>query len=182
MVGILGGTRQMLPNDLVEYGIHTENSDIRAHVAVNAGRVYVFWTKFGVEVCKTGKYKLKEAYQPGVSYPTARGYLVPWYDIPGIVPIGARSIIEQQRFDENESTSVKGEKASRVVEWLLRAGWFPLPALPIVSDDIQIQRSGIDLIVRGSWRIQVKCDYRGGEGGTGNLFLQIEERNPFGAK
>jgi hypothetical protein len=36
---------------LVDYGIQTEESDLRAHVCVNARQVYVYPTKKGVEVC-----------------------------------------------------------------------------------------------------------------------------------
>lgn len=172
----------LAPHELVEYGLPTEDSDIRAHVSVVAGKVYVFPTKPAAELCKNGKYPSKLAYQPGVSYATARGYVVPWMDIPNIVPVAASRFIGEQNFRESDSTSAKGEKAANVVEKLIRLGWFPLPVMPIVSEDTEIQRKGIDIIVEGTWRIQVKCDYRAGEGGTGNLYLQIAERNPFGAK
>ncbi len=46
-----------------------------------------------------------------------------------------------------------------------------------------MQIRGVDIVVRGQWRIQVKCDYDAGRGkdgsGTGNLFLQVAERNPL---
>ena len=35
------------------------------------------------------------------------------------------------------------------------------------------------IVVNGKWRIQVKCDYDAGPGGTGNLFLQTAECNPL---
>lgn len=172
----------MLARELVEYGIQTEDSDIRAHVSVAAGKVYVFPTKPAVALVQSGKYPAKPAWQPGISYPTAKGYVVPWRDIPNIVPVAASRFIGEQNFSSGDSTTTKGEKASNVVEKLIRLGWFPLAVMPIVSEDTEIQRSGIDIIVHGTWRIQVKCDYNAGEGGTGNLFLQVAERNPFGAK
>ena len=178
MVGIRGEMKM----ELADYGIHTEKSDIRAHVSVVAGKTYVFWTRLAVELCQSGKYTPKPGYQRGISTPTAMGYTIPWYEIPGIVPVGCRSIIEAQKFSEFDNTTVKGQKASKVVEHLIRAGWFPLPAMPIACEDVRIQHSGIDLIVQGSWRIQVKCDYNAGENGTGNLYLQIAERNPFGMR
>lgn len=166
-------------HELFEYGIQTEDSDIRAHVSVVARQVYVFPTKAAVALCMSGKYKAKPAWQPGISYPTAKGYVVPWRDIPNIVPLRAEWFIAEQNFCERDSTSVKGQKAANVVEKMIRLGWFPLAVMPIVSDETDIQRKGIDIIVSGTWRIQVKCDYRAGEGGTGNLYLQIAERNPL---
>lgn len=172
----------LAPHELVEYGIQTEKSDIRAHVSVAARQVYVFPTKSAVSLCMSGKYKSAPAYQPGIDYPTARGYIVPWRDIPNIVPLKADPFIAEQNFSKQDSTSVKGQKAANVVEKMIRVGWFSLAVMPIVSEDTNIQRDGIDIIVVGTWRIQVKCDYDAGENGTGNLFLQVAERNPFGAK
>jgi len=172
----------MLASELVDYGIQTEDSDIRAHVSVVAGKVYVFPTKLAVALVKSGKYPERKAWQPGIPYPTAKGYIIPWRDIPNIVPVAASKFIREQNFGSEDSTTLKGEKASNVVEGLVRLGWFPLAVLPIVSEDTEIQRRGIDIIVHCTWRIQVKCDFHAGEGGTGNLFLQVAERNPFGAK
>ena len=172
---------------LVDYGIHTEESDIRAHVCVIAGKTYVYRTQHGVKVLESGRYKSRLAYQPGVSYATANGYPVPWTDIPGIVPIPCGWLIEEMGFNETDSTSLKGQKASRVVERLIRIGWFPLPIVASEVTDANIQRSGIDLIVSGRWRIQVKCDYKGGgdksngSRTTGNLYLQVAECNPLKA-
>lgn len=169
----------MLAHELYEYGIQTEDSDIRAHVSVVSGKVYVFPTKPAVALCLSGRYPARQAWQPGISYPTAKGYIVPWRDIPNIVPVAASRFIKEQKFSNSDSTTLKGEKASNVVERLIRLGWFPLAVMPIVSQETELQRSGIDIIVHGTWRIQVKCDYNSGEGGTGNLFLQVAERNPL---
>lgn len=172
---------------LVDYGIHTEESDIRAHVCVIAGKTYVYQTRHGVSVCQSGKFPKKAGYQPGVEYATAMGYLVPWDKIPGIVPIPCKWLIDEMGFNETDSTSLKGQKASRVVERLIRIGWFPLPVVAEVATDVSIQHKGIDLIVSGKWRIQVKCDYKGGgdksngSRTTGNLYLQVAECNPLKA-
>lgn len=169
---------------LVEYGIQTEESDIRAHVCVLAGKTYVYQTRHGVAVCRSGKFPKKPGYQPGVEYATAVGYLVPWEQIPGIVPISSQWLIDKVSFSDKDSTTVKGNKASWVVEQLVRIGWFPLPVVAEVATDVSIQHKGIDLIVSGKWRIQVKCDYRGGgvklpNATTGNLYLQTAECNPL---
>jgi len=170
--------------ELVEFGIQNEGSDLRAHVCVLARKVYVYPTIYGVEAINTGRYIPRTATQPGVSIQTAKGYAVPWRDIRQCLPISADNVIEAMNFDERDSTSAKGEKAAQVVERLLRKGWFPLPAQPQMAKSLSLQRSGVDIIISGNWRIQVKCDYRGGEPKppcTGNLFLQTHELNPLKA-
>jgi len=49
------------------------------------------------------------------------------------------------------------------------------------SEQKDVQLRGTDILVACNKRIQVKCDYRSGKkpNGTGNLFLQKSERNPF---
>ena len=126
----------MLASELVDYGIQTEDSDIRAHVSVVAGKVYVFPTKLAVALVKSGKYPERKAWQPGIPYPTAKGYIIPWRDIPNIVPVAASKFIREQNFGSEDSTTLKGEKASNVVEGLVRLGWFPLAVLPIWDPDL----------------------------------------------
>jgi hypothetical protein len=151
-------------------------------------KVYVFRTQAGVDAINTGKYN-----QPFVRTPvngkrviTAQGYAVP---ISGIVGIESVEIPDSwfAKLDirENESTSMKGAKAIKVVKGLLNKGWFPLLPVTVTEvDDTHLQISGtdihVDLQVKVS--IQVKCDYKGGlpkPPGTGNLFLQTAECNPF---
>jgi len=92
--------------------------------------------------------------------------------------------------DYSASTSVKGEWAVQVVRKLLQYGYFPLWGNTEIIDDLDIQIKGIDVIVTTRARIQVKCDFDGGEPRrpgpigqriTGNLFLQVAECNPFQA-
>lgn len=171
----------MLNARLFDYGIQDEESDLRAHVSVVAGIVYVFPTKPVLALCCSGKYTPKPAWQPGVATPTASGYVIPWRDIPYIVPVNARPAIERENFIETESTTVKGRKAVNVVAYLLRCGWFPLMGVvPKEPETLEMQHKGVDLLVSGDWKIQVKCDWHAGEGGTGNLYIQIAERNPRG--
>lgn len=112
---------------------------------------------------------------------TADGYLVPPSKIPNcrriVVPAEVWDYIA---FKQEQSTSIKGQKAMSIVKWLLKKGLFPLWATPTVIDDLDIQYEGTDIIVKMMARIQVKCDFAGGEGRgcTGNLYLQVAECNP----
>lgn len=174
---------------LVDYGIQNEQSDLRAHVAVLAGRVYVYSTVKGLATLNDGL--AKGLYQPRAVYTnvghrgqvqTATGYAVPVGHIKHVA-VDAADIIRAQEFKETDSTTAKGVKAQSVVEYLLRRGLFPLPVLAEIVRDVDMQRKGLDLVVRGTWRIQVKCDWRAGTGHpqcTGNLYLQTAECNPFG--
>lgn len=165
---------------LVKYGIEEEQSDIRAHVSVMGKCVYVYPTKSGIAAIKTGLYEKRIA-RTGAQI-TADGFIVP----PGAIkfmhivqiPAGIMALAD---FNESDTTSQKGDKAVRVVQWLLRAGKFPLMAMPAVIQDTEMQVQGLDIIVRLKARIQVKCDWRAGVGigCTGNLYLQIAECNPL---
>jgi hypothetical protein len=168
---------------LYDYGIQNEQTDIRAHVAVLAQKLYVFRTAAALRVMR--KYPKRFAGQRDVDDgPTARGHIVPVGAIPGLRSL---SIHESRLkdFREDMTTTEKGELAVLVVAAFLEAGRFPLwvgGVDEVTEAEMQIQ--GVDILVRGTWKIQTKCDYRaGGVRGvnrcTGNLFLQIAERNPL---
>lgn len=178
MAGMLGETK---PDYLVSYGIQNEKSDIRVHVCVVAQIAYAYPTACGVAAMLSGKYVGKPGYQRGYDKPTSWGYLVPPNEISRCVPISIKSILHIFDFNEKDSTSVKGDKATRLVARLLQIGWFPLPVDPKIIEDTDMQISGTDINVQAGFRIQVKCDYRGGigQGCTGNLYLQTAEINPF---
>ena len=176
---------------LVEYGIQTDKRDWRAHVCVNAKKVYVFPTKMAAELIREKTYKAVPVYTHigGQRVMTARGYIVPVQDIPRVTPVNVKGIIEKANFHPGMSTTEKGNKAVSVVMHMLKTGWFPLPWDSGLVDGIEMQVSGLDVIVTGKHSIQVKCDYEGGEpragepnNVTGNLFLQIEECNPLRSK
>lgn len=163
------------------YGIQNEQSDIRAHVSVVTKTVYVFPTQRGIEAIDTGKYPKAPAWTEDIL--TAEGYLVPPDDIKNMrrVPI-PEHVLQQANFSPYDTTSEKGARAVRVVQYLLRNGLFPLWAHPTIIHDVDMQVEGLDIIVKMNTRIQVKCDYRAGDkeaGGTGNLYLQVAECNPF---
>lgn len=113
------------------------------------------------------------------------GYLVPPSDIPGCIPIATRWMNDYVNFQETDSTTMKGDKAVKIVMKMIHIGWFALPVMALEVSDYILQREGLDVLVAGKWRIQVKCDYTGGEPAqikprvSGNLFLQIAERNPL---
>ena len=171
---------------LVDYGIFTEQSDIRVHVGPKAQTVYVYRTSAMCEFVELNKYKYetKTASQPGYSQPTALGYCIPITDIPFIRKLNFKSYNWQSFPPVTASTSEKGAAAVNVVCELLRMGRFPLWVDNATeSDSKTIQISGTDIIVTGKHRIQVKCDYPAApreQGGSGNLYIQIKERNPFG--
>jgi hypothetical protein len=168
--------------DLFEYGIQTENSDIRCHVSPGTQLIFIFRTQAALAL-DLNQYPLREATQPGVNYATSVGRLVPLDDIPDLRTCKWTSHPWWMAFSPDDPPNVKGEKAVRVAEHLLRMGRFPL-WIPDATEstDPNIQRSGTDILLCGGWKIQVKCDYFAGpkkRGGTGNLFLQIAEINPL---
>lgn len=176
-------------NLLHDYGIQNEGSDLRAHVCPLVRRVYVYPTAEGRRVAMSGQWPRRSAYQPGVEGATAEGYLVPPLVIPRSAGVEVRAEAwDAAGFSQSDDTSTKGQKAVRFVTGMIRAGVFPLPySVGALDADpaLAMQIRGDDIIVDlGTCRvhIQVKCDFKGGDkalGGTGNLFLQVSERNPL---
>jgi hypothetical protein len=174
---------------LFDYGIQNEQSDIRAHVCPLVRRVYVYPTVEGCRAVTSGHWARRSAFQPGVVGHTAEGYCVPPFAIRRCVAVEVRAEAWlAMNFQESESTSAKGEKAVRMVVQMIRSGIFPLPYTAgtlNTAPEKALQIRGDDIIVDlGANRVhvQVKCDYRGGDealGGTGNLYLQVAERNPL---
>lgn len=167
---------------LFEHGILTENSDIRAHVSFVCRTIYVFRTKFGADAVRRLNPNLRTATQPGAIGPTAKGWPIPVSEIEDIRRLRFQSWDGWARFDQLLSTSEKGKLAVECVTALLKKGRFPLWVNTDEDDRQAVQVKGTDIIVFAKQRIQVKCDAKGGDtelGGTGNLFLQHSERNPF---
>ena len=172
---------------LLDHGIQTEESDIRCHVAPGTRNIFVFQTAAAqalIAKCEDDRSALSflrsSASQPGVTGVTAQGYAVPWDLIPGIRRLEWRTIDWWTWFSPDQSTSEKGHHAVSVVQHLLQDGRFPLWCHPpSESTHAATQIAGTDLDLRGRWRIQVKCDYNAGPGGTGNVFLQGAECNPL---
>ncbi len=174
---------------LWEYGIQNEGSHIRVHVCPNVKRVYVYPTECGNKAIKTGEHEKTKGFQTGYSTPTSEGYLVPPEAIERCIEIYLRNTAwENIGFLCSDNTSIKGEKAVRLVKAMLKEGLLPIPAEAMTIEDKDIQIQGTDILVKANKiyheeiKIQVKCDYPGGRktlGGTGHLFLQTAEANPF---
>lgn len=174
---------------LIDYGIQSENSHVRVHVCPRVKRVYVYPTKNGIEAIQTGRYKKKHGFQRGCEEPTSEGYPIPPEEIRNCIEIKVRERAWTYfGFCENHSTAEKGDKAVRMTIMMLKEGLLPIPAASREIKDKDMQVSGTDILVKANRiyheeiRLQVKCDYPGGRkelGGTGNLYLQTAERNPF---
>jgi len=102
-------------------------------------------------------------------------------DIPG-------DLYEKANWSKEDSLGTKGHKAVVTVQNMLKRGKFAFPRLDGVGGDSQVVTEkqidirGTDIIVFARIKMQIKCDYRGGPqelGGTGNLYLQVAESNPF---
>jgi len=174
---------------LIDYGIQNENSHIRAHVCPVVKRIYVFPTANGVAAMESGDYPERSASQPGYDGVTAKGYLVPPFNIGDCVSVSVNdNVWAALRFDNGEKLTEKGDKAVRLVVGMLKRGLFPFPVVAEEIRDEDLQIKGADILVKAGviakegTVIQVKCDFKGGEkslGGTGNLFLQTAECNPL---
>jgi len=175
---------------LRNYGIQNEESDIRVHVCPVVRRVYIYPTACGQEAITRDAHPLKSGYQKGYDFPTATGYLVPPFEIKKCASIQLNEDVWKHfKFQKDDTTTQKGKKAQDLVLGMIRNGLLPIPALGEEVNEKDIQIKGQDIIIRGNAitrsgiRIQVKCDFLGGEkelGGTGNLFLQTQECNPGG--
>lgn len=166
---------------MYEYGIAQEKSTQRAHVCFNVGTLYVYKTSACLESIDPNRHRVVNGYQPGVNYPTSKGYLVPPSDIKGIRRVSIpKKLLHRYMITDDQTTTQKGENAVNICTTLMRNGLFPFFVSPYEVTDHQMQINGTDILVKGDHLVQVKCDMRGGEGGTGNLFIQTHEINPLG--
>jgi hypothetical protein len=170
---------------LVEYGIYSEESDIRAHVCPLAKCVYIYRTTAGIEAIEAKEYPLKPVWTRGIK--TAEGYVVPPDDIRGCVAVKLRDCTwEALNLRKEMKPDVKGKRAATLVEEMIKRGHFPVPMIGEEVNDLKTQIEGTDIKVSvNNLKIQVKCDLEGGgtkgeNGCTGNLFLQVRECNPWG--
>ena len=168
---------------LTEHGILQDESLYRAHVGFIVKAVYLFPTVYGKKAVRSGKFKTVQAFQPGVNSPTSEGIIPPWNAIYGCVEIPMPPCVaEGISCHHSESPSAKGQKALFVVIAMMQGGFFPIKIHMVEVTDAATQIKGIDLAGEGI-TIQVKCDFACGSksrGGTGNLYLEVKETNPFG--
>lgn len=176
---MVGNTR------LVEYGIQTEESDIRIHVGVYARAIYMYKTKDGQQAIAEGDFRKVPVRTNGIV--TAEGLLVPPDCIPGCLPIPIPGdIFEVSKigtYPEYGFQGPKGKAAVCVVKEMLQQGMIPINLKITEIDDKTMQIKGEDINVKANIKIQVKYDYKCGVGHprcTGNLFIQTAECNPFG--
>lgn len=171
-----------LTPELFNHGIQTEDSDIRAHVAVLAKAVYVFPTRNGIKAIDAHRPVLRSAGQNGVVGKTADGYAV---NVEWIEDLRVRRLAHWPVWDnweKNLSTTEKGRRAVQVVCEMLKRGVFPLWLNAFDDPRQSVQIKGTDIVIFARKKIQVKCDYSAGNGHpqcTGRLFLQVAERNPL---
>jgi hypothetical protein len=170
--------------NLVEHGIQNEGSDLRAHVCFGSKVLYVYDTVDGLEAIEKCPYPPRLVYRDinGRRVCTAKGYVIPIGSIRNIRCIHVPTWV-WERYDPKNggSPSSKGRAAAEFVQWTMENGFFPIPFVLTEATYVE-QLEGIDIVIKGESRVQVKCDYRGGHkgrGGTGNLFLQIAECNPL---
>lgn len=165
---------------MINYGILQEKSDLRAHVSVIGKSIYIYPTQQAIAQINKYHYPKGTAYTAALA--TGVGYLVPPYDIKGIRVVDIPDdIFNSVQFDVRDTTTQKGNKAVSVVRQMLSMGLFPLDSVSEIVDNKDLQIDGYDITVKLHFHIQVKCDWKCGvsDGCTGNLFIQISERNIF---
>ena len=170
-------------SNLVNYGIYNEQSDIRAHVAPQCRRVFVYQTRAMLNLLEYHKYPQTGASQEAVDGITGWGYLIPIEAIPDLRILRPAEYRWHDFPRRTASTSEKGAAAMRLIKDILSLGHFPLWVNAYENKQRDVQISGTDILICCRQRIQVKCDWRAGRrewGGSGNLFIQTAERNPRG--
>ena len=166
---------------LVEHGIQEESSDVRAHVSVVNKKVYAYRTVDALAIIEKNNFPIGYASQPGTRYYTGEGFLVPWDEIANIYVIDCKEWKYWAQFRAlNISTTDKSHIATKVVWHCINTGKFRYTFCAREAGYLE-QIKGIDIVGANGCKIQVKCDWLCGERpkGTGNLFLQRAERNPF---
>jgi hypothetical protein len=168
--------------NLIEHGILQDESDYRIHVGFVVGAVYVFPTANGKTAVHSGKYRIVNAFQPGCPSPTSQGVVVPWQELAEckevLIPPG---MIQAANCRRSDHTSTKGYWATVIVSLMQTCGMIPIEMSPVIVNDKALQIRGVDLQMKPI-SIQIKCDFCCGSRdrrGTGNIYLETHERNPF---
>lgn len=173
---------------LLNHGVPDEMAQVRCHVVPGIKRLFFFTRENAlraIEMAKKSDAKLRMASQPGVKYATGAGYTIPYCDKTlAAVSVLVPPDIWGDGISESDSTSMKGQKAMRVVKAAIEKGLVPIDKLTAGKginevSDRKAQIEGADLIAWWNIRIQVKCDIPAQV--THKLFLQTAERNPFKA-
>jgi len=180
----------MLNTSLVDYGIQTEESDFHIHVGYKTQHIYIFSTKQALLTITQGDYPCKSVYtyipELHESIVTAKGYPVPIYDIPGIKEIKIPDDLYHQfpiSRNVRMSTGEKGKRAVSIVKEMLKRQLINLPVGITEISEKTMQIQGTDIIITTRLKLQIKCDWLAGMkdfGGSGNVYLQVQECNPLG--
>jgi len=155
-----------------EHGIVTDQCDWRVHVAPLACKLFVFRPSEAVKVLHLGKRV--NGFQNGVQGATSIGVLLPPQTLPGLFKIDLDS---NYGYSTEWSTSEKGCWATAVTITHL-GGTF--------VQELELQYKGVDVVGSRIGSLEVKCDERASFAKglphprcSGNLFLQLAERNPL---
>ncbi len=168
---------------LIEYGIQNEASDFRVHVGYLTQYLYVFPTEAARRYLTTNHgIEVRAASQNGIV--TAKGFPVPISHIEGLVDIliPMDIYLKYPILEKGMLTDTKGKLATSITVDMLERNLIPLPIQVDLTEDKALQISGTDIIIHSKLRLQVKCDFKAGHRkyhGTGNVFLQVEECNPY---
>jgi len=175
----------MSNTELCKYGIFNYNATHCIHVGFKTAMLFVYDTE---QMIAHINYK-KDEFQPYQKAPafqksiqTADGFLVP-YDLFFINAINIHSIMVH--YPDNEKLideSTKSKMSINIIKTALQNNMvnFQLKAREVTDKEKQIE--GQDIIIVNNIIIQVKCDWYAGpkeKGGTGNLYVQTHECNPF---
>lgn len=166
---------------LVPYGINEELSDYRAHVGFATRTVYVFETEEMKELIRKGNFTEAFAFIEGIK--TASGKLVSPSSIRKLqsIVIPPRTFEKWKCFPQDHQLK-KAECAVQIVVWMIGEGMIALKAKGVIVHSKSLQIDGCDIIINNQVHMQAKCDYRAGPAssdGSGYLFIQTEECNPF---
>ena len=168
---------------LIEYGIQTEDSDYRVHVGYKTQRVYVFPTEDGRQAIIQREIDEARKVSADGDIVTATGYAIPIDEIDNMRSILIPDdVYNKYAIHPKARTTTKGIIATKIVSEMLKRQLIPLPMKVDVASDDALQISGTDIIIKANLKLQIKCDYNAGlrkYGGTGNVFLQTHECNPY---
>jgi len=167
---------------LVDYGIQNDKSDVRIHVGALSLQIYVFKTAHGRKSIQP-HHKEVPVYTKGIK--TALGKLVPISDVIDCqaieIPLDIYTLSALGQYPENGHQGEKGKAAVYIAVEMLKRGLIPITLRITEVNEKTMQIEGEDVNVKANVKIQVKCDYRAGNGHqrcAGNLFLQVAECNP----
>ncbi|MBA7512964.1 hypothetical protein ES705_04973 [subsurface metagenome] len=168
---------------LVPFGIENEESEYRIHICYLEGYGYLFARENAIWQIHHFPYDNMPVFsslRDGSKYISARGYKVPPMNIENCQRIKIpKDISDKNPIWLRDSTTVKGMRAEKIARDMYERGLIIIR--PDINEaNVNEQIKGKNFISK-SYALQVKCDYRGGVDGTGFLYIQVEECNPYNA-